>query len=1133
MVALHLARSASSGLLLAACCLFAPAAALGADCDVVRGNVRVKALSLISSYPGPAQDFYVLEVHASLASNVRTDLQGPTPPIEESDRPHYCSAFNWWAKKLFVATEGRYRMQRAHFWEIDADEDRGDWKAYENPFHVHWLLGHAFEKTFWPSVDLHKDASIVMSDFPIMCNGNRFVNVDGTFADAVYACDAGIFDVLGSFDCAIHNGGGFCVDGNDLVAPSARYHGSILHHEGGHFLLGLPDEIDRATGKLGCFSEFEQSASASCGGDAVVGEWGYGDETVDGIGGVTSVMSSGYRDHFCDPTTHLHEIHHDFTNAGGGVAITHNENLDINMDSELNASMWEIIREFSPGLDNDVHTDGEFGTFEYDDLPDIDCVFHEDVLRNDPLIVLDRSFSMNFSSPPDPDYTALDGAKEAAANLYNLVPDGIYAGVTAYNVAVSVPVPYAPVDFDAPQDGKITVEDHLVFGPNNNTNVIAAITESTQIIVDAQQENPGQLSGSMILLSDGVPTDPPDLTPEEQREQILLASLEACAAGDPPIAIHTIAFGAADTELLHDIASACNGMMKVNGGNRAAEETPLDYKESLARMGYDARGRAEVLHERQVLVSATQEFPFFVAGQSADLEFTWLGKPHSFKPGSAPNAPPLAECEFDELDFELETPSGVIVPAAVASPVGALELGYGVRTARQGEPEAGFWTARVRAPMNCIATMPELVWLGNVRNGWYDTTLHLSDEVAPRNTPVSVEATVYYAAAPLTNVFILLQVLNKGQSQLLLPGDDGNGPDARAGDGVYTAEIPALPGGQEPGGITVRALYVSLEGLSTPVPEPLDPFAEGVDINATGVPALPGTALFLDEETLVRRDCCVLPADSTVGCARTCPIGANLDQSAPKLLRGQSQSGVEVQVCGLPLLPRRVQAGAGPGVVIQNLRSTYDPETECGILTFDAAVRADSEIGPRRISVESNGRLLRADGGLIVCNEDGPLAIDPEDVIVHTCAPLARVELPVPDVTSACSDDDDIALTAELRRIGGRPLLRPRRIDPDAPAVNLPPGPSEIVWRAEDGSSGEVVEATQVVTVVARDPGSCCDLDNDEDVDRRDIEILVRAAGTEVEPGSTGDVTGDGEVSIADALVCFSRCTSLLCREQR
>ena len=125
MAALRVARSASLGLLLAAHGLYAPTVATGADCDVVRGTVRLKALSLIASYPGPGQDFYLLEVHAALANNVRTDLQGPTEPIDDSDRPHYCEAFNWWAKKLFVATEGRYRMQRVHFWEIDADEDRG------------------------------------------------------------------------------------------------------------------------------------------------------------------------------------------------------------------------------------------------------------------------------------------------------------------------------------------------------------------------------------------------------------------------------------------------------------------------------------------------------------------------------------------------------------------------------------------------------------------------------------------------------------------------------------------------------------------------------------------------------------------------------------------------------------------------------------------------------------------------------------------------------------------------------------------------------------------------------------------------------------------------------------------------
>lgn len=1077
------ARFRAWGLLLPVFSWLATPAVQAGDCDVI-DSVRLKARSIITSYPGPGQDWYGLEVQAALANNVRPDLQGPTAPIDASDRPHYCGAFNWWAKKLYVATEGRYRIQRVHFWEIDADEDRGDWTTSESPFHVYWQLGHAFDNAFWPKAG----AIVTMSDFPIMCTGDRFVNADGSFAPANYTCDADQVGVPGDFDCAIFTGGGFCVDGGELVEPSTLYHGSILHHEGGHFLFGLPDEKDQTNGKLGCLSELERSASATCGGDGFVGEWSYGTEPLDILGGVTSVMSAGFRDQFCDPTTHMHQIHHDFSGDGGGAAVVRNENEEF----ELNPSMWEILREVVPGLDNDVHADGVFGTFGYDGLPDIDCVFHEDVLRNDPLIVLDRSFSMNLSNPIDPGYTALDAAKEAAANLYNLVPAGIYAGVTAYNTGFSVPVPYAPVDFGAPQQGKITVEEQLPFGPNNNTNIVQAITESAELVLAAQAESPGQLSGALILLSDGLPTDPPGLTAAEHREQILLAALEACAAGDPPIAIHTLAFGDADTELLHDIAGACDGMIKVNGGNRATAESPLDYKESLARMGYAARGRAEVLHQRQTLSSATQELPFFVPARSADLEFTWLGKPHDFLPGSGASSPPLSACDFDELTFELETPSGVVLPAAAVSPVGDLELGYGARTARQREPEAGLWTARVHAPRNCVATTPELVWLGNVRNGWYATSLRLSDEVAPRNTPVTVEAQMFYANVPLTQIYVLLQVLDKGQSQFLVPVDDGTGPDARAGDGIYTAEIPPLAGGQPAGGLTVNALYASTAGVSVPVAPPLDPFLDGVDVHATGTPALPGTALLLDEETLVRRACCVLPADSTVGCAETCRAGANLDQAAPRLGRGASHREVEVEVCGLPLLPHRVQAGAGSGVALRNLRSSYDPQSDCGVLTFDADVRPDAAIGPRRINVESNGRRLHGEGGLVVCDRNRSLTVAAEDVAVETCQRRASVLLPLPAVSSACGGREGAALTAELVRVGGEILSRPLPIAVGDPTVSLPPGTSEVVWRATDPYTRATARATQLVTVVARGSRLCRNHDQPARRSASDTRVDVR-----------------------------------------
>lgn len=1100
----------------------APAAA--ADCDPVRSVVRAKASAMVVGYPGPGQDHFVLEAHVALANNVRTDLQGPTPPIDESDRPHYCDVLDGWARKLFVATDGRYRLGRAHFWEIDADENRGEWKIFESPFPVHWQLGHAFADAFWPKVYVDRGSPIIFSDFPVMCTGSRFVNADGTFTSPNSRCDADRFDIAGTFTCETQPGAAFCFDGDAPLAGSPPYLASILHHEGGHFLFGLPDETDKTFGKIGCLGELEQHGNDACGGIGRIGEWSYGDEPLDPLGSATSVMGVGFRDHFCDPTTHTHAVLHDFTDAGGGEAISRNEDHD----GSLNASMWEILRETAPGLDNDVHTDGVYDAVDANDLPAVDCVFHGATLRNDPLLVLDRSFSMNVALPADPDYTALDAAKEAAANLYNLVPDGIFAGVTAYNAGFSVAVPYAPVDFGAPGQGKISVEEHLPFGPNGNTDIIQAIDESRQIVVEAQQASPGQLSGSMILLSDGVPNEPADLTPAEQRTQILLAAIRACTSGDPPIAIHTIAFGDADPELLHEIAGACDGLMRVNGGNRSAEETPLDYKESLARMGYAARGRSEVLHERQLVTAATQSFALFVPEATADLELTWLGKPHAFVPGSAPGAPPLATCGFDELDFDIVTPGGAVVPAAGASPVGPLELGYGARTARQAAPEAGWWTARVHAPPNCVATMPEVVWLGTVRNGWYAATLDLGDPVAPRNVPVTVEARMYYAGARLTGVFVLLQARRAGQGELLLASDDGVPPDVRAADGVYTATIPPLGGGVPPGGVTVRALWVSVAGVSAAVGDSRDVLAEGVLPGADGLP-VPGTALLLGEETLVRRACCRLPADSTVGCSSTCRAGANLDQPPPVLVRGTVQRDVRVQLCGLRLLPGRVQAGMGAGVAIENLRTSWDPATDCGTLAFEARVRADAEPGTRLLRIESGGALLRAEGGAIVCAADGRPALDVRDVAVQACVRRARVALPPPLARAACGEHRDVALSAVLRTLGGRPLRRPRRVDPDDPVLTLPAGTSEVVWQAADRRTGAVAEAVQRVTVSAAESAACCDLDGDGSIDSRDVDRLAAAIGTSVAPGAPGDVDADGTITSRDVRTCRGRCTRRRC----
>ena len=1016
------------------------------SCDPRQSPQKRKARSAIATYPGPDQDYFGLNLQVALVDNHVSQLQGSTPPITQADRNRYCESVDEWARSLYVATEGLYRIERVDFWGFDADGPTGVPPVWAGPFQMHWYRGWAPTYQMWPSVAQHVDGAIKMSDFPIPCTGARFANSRNELIFTTYRCDADVVGVAGNHSCELtdfvdYRDVQMCVDDADnIVEGNARFWSNILNHEGGHFFFSMPDEGDQG---VACFGELPRREGDACGElSAWIGDWTY-TAPLDPVASNTSAMAVGmFRTDFCDDATHLHFVKMDDTDVAGGVYLQRNieDPLDEGPPYQYNASMWSILREHQPGFDNGpVHVDGVYGTLNRDDLPAVQCFFHDDAILNDPLIVLDRSSSMDFSLPGDVSYTALEAAKQAAVHLYNLVPDGTYSGVMAYSGQSTTLVPYEPVDSSA---GPIELSDVAV-APTGRTNIAQAIRAAKDRIVQVQGQQ-DDLTGTILLLSDGRPTAPLASTTAQRVTDTLLAAAEACSEGSPPIRIIAVAYGNSNDNFLQALTSVCDGEMRVAGGNRAAAERPLDYKESLTRAGYAARYRLEALHERGPVTAPSTVYDFLVPAGTDELEMTWLGKPEVNEIGGA-----LA-CGFDDFTFELVDPTGALLDAAALSPVGPEELVYGARTARLADPLAGTWTARLQAPIDCELLQPEVIWIASIQHGSYASEVDVIQSIVPRDRTVTIEASMLYEETPLIDVAIELEVWNAGVRQLVVPVDDGTGADRIAQDGIYTASYGPLLPGQPSGALTVRGEFHSFAGISTNPAQPLDPIVPDQEFGLTlsGVVA-PGDALLLDETSFVMRDCC---AGGDPDCTAPACIAATV--ASVDLPRGATTVGATVDLGGLPLVPGRVQVGAGHRFYLSNIGATYDTDTEIGRLTFDAQIDADAPLGPTDLHIGSAGERLRAPGALRICTPDGRPEVAVTDTSVVACGMgTVSVQLTTPEAMRTCGETDGLAFAASVVALDGVPLNPPLQVPPDL-LVDLPDGASEIEWAVTDLVNG-------------------------------------------------------------------------------
>jgi hypothetical protein len=150
-----------------------------------------------------------------------------------------------------------------------------------------------------------------------------------------------------------------------------------------------------------------------------------------------------------------------------------------------------------------------------------------------------------------------------------------------------------------------------------------------------------------------------------------------------------------------------------------------------------------------------------------------------------------------------------------------------------------------------------------------------------------------------------------------------------------------------------------------------------------------------------------------------------------------------------------------------DLSTSYDPVTDCGILTFNVDIDADATVGPRRLQVESGRRLEKEDGGLVVCTADGLPAVDTTDVALEACGADVTVVLPAARAALSCGEPGPIQVDAWIQTLGGVPVVPPTPIDPTDPTVTLLAGLNEILWQATDPSSGAFSQSVQTANVTS------------------------------------------------------------------
>jgi hypothetical protein len=98
-------------------------------------------------------------------------------------------------------------------------------------------------------------------------------------------------------------------------------------------------------------------------------------------------------------------------------------------------------------------------------------------------------------------------------------------------------------------------------------------------------------------------------------------------------------------------------------------------------------------------------------------------------------------------------------------------------------------------------------------------------------------------------------------------------------------------------------------------------------------------------------------------------------------------------------------------------------------------------------------------------------------------------------------------------------------------------GTQTVFVRADDNGAGvgavnEGFENNNVHNATANLCVAACDVDADGDIDKRDIDAILRARGQVAQPGDPRDADRDGSITVRDSKLCIQRCTRPNCAVQ-
>jgi hypothetical protein len=693
----------------------------------------------------------------------------------------------------------------------------------------------------------------------------------------------------------------------------------------------------------------------------------------------TSIMSSsGGGGRWCDPSSHRHTRYIERGYSGGYTREGNPANDDPEFELTLDPaySTWERavqtdLADNDPDLrhpDLRSYYDGRSGYPAWTDLTradfdtwlasrepgyGFDCVWNideEPIPGDNTMLLVDASGSMDYVVGTGTNAKmAYEHAAEGAVVLLDITEPANYVGVMTYSAGD----PGTTVIRDYDERGPDALDDDAYddlfggTGPGGSTDIGQAIAAAV-----SEMSGVGPTGNrNIVVMSDGVNTEVSGPTPLE-------AAIDACNQG---IVVNTIAYGNADAAWLDELADvSCDGESMVAGTEGETLEGPEPHllKTAFVRMKHVLSGHDEIFSDKLTTLEDgqdTYERLFYVPIDSGPLQFTWLGNEVKYCPQAVGTSVPVCDAPsivFDDLTFEIESPSGDLYP-------GLHHEGYGASAVVAG-PEPGWWIARADAsavPTTAdyainVRALSKLSWLANITHPDLLAKAWIADWKQGLNQPVLINASLYFKA-PLSRIAVLATVTYRGvQYGGIWLRDDGQSGDNQAGDGIYGGWFnPDGDWATWVGRYNVNVQMLSIAPISKAVHmESFDESDEAEDpepVLAASAYAVAETSFHLSDRHLWPGS----PNPNDPGNDGHGGVTLNVDS-----FTAGERTTFRARVRGFQPVPGKVSVSLGPDVVVKKVK--VRPVTRRGtpdgaVITFKAKARKRARPGERTLFVVS------------------------------------------------------------------------------------------------------------------------------------------------------------------------------------